>query len=175
MLLRMRVLPPFRRLPELPGRRLGALLLPLLPVLLLALGPGCASAKYNRAWKRYEAPAESHPFEGRWEGGWRSEWNGHDGGLRCIVTREEAGGFLAWFDSTYGIFSFRHKALFTLTEDTAERIRFEGAEDLGSMFGGVYTYDGAITGDDFQAIYSAENGDHGVFTMTRVVPAVAEP
>jgi len=149
--------------------RLSRALLPL----VLACGAGCASARYNRAWKSYEAqesPARTHPFEGRWEGGWRSEWNGHDGGLRCIVTREAEGGFLAWFDSTYGIFSFRHKALFTLTEDTPERIRFEGAEDLGSMFGGVYTYEGVILGDDFRATYSAENGDHGVFSMARVVP-----
>ena len=159
------------RVPALSRRRFGgsrrylrALLLPL----FFALAPACSSAKYNRAWKGYEAPADPHGFEGRWEGGWRSEWNGHDGGLRCIVTRTGTGDFLAWFDSTYGIFSFRHQALFTLTEDTVERIRFEGAEDLGSMFGGVYTYEGAVEEDDFRATYSAENGDHGVFTMTRV-------
>ena len=86
------------------------------------------------------------------------------------MTAQPDGGFLAWFDSTYGIFSFRHKALFLLTEDTPERIRFEGEEDLGAMFGGVYRYEGTIVGDEFEATYQAENDDHGVFSMTRWVP-----
>lgn len=128
---------------------------------------GCASARYERAWREHARPAASHPFEGRWEGSWRSEWNGHDGGLRCIVTRTENNAFLAWFDSTYGIFSFRHKAVFTLGAPSAAWIRFGGEEDLG-VFGGVYRYDGIIAGEAFEAIYIAENGDHGVFVMRRV-------
>ncbi len=143
---------------------------------LLLLGlTGCESARYNRTWNRFEPNATPHAFEGRWKGTWESDWNGHDGGLRCIVTAQEDGGFLAWFDSTYGIFSFRHKALFTLIEETAERIRFRGEEDLGSMFGGVYRYEGSVAADDFEATFQAENGDHGVFTMERVLPTPPTP
>ena len=134
---------------------------------LVALACGCSSFRYERAWNDYTAPEDPHLFEGRWSGTWRSERNEHAGGLRCIVTAHPDGGFLAWFDSTYGIFSFRHKALFVLTEDGPERIRFAGEEDLG-LFGGVYRYEGSVEGDRFDATYRAENEDQGVFTMTRV-------
>lgn len=129
---------------------------------------GCGTFKYNRAWSRFEAVPESSHFEGRWKGEWESAWNGHSGKLRCMVSFEEENRYLAWFHSTYGVFSFRHEVIFTLTEESDCQLQFEGEEDLGKMFGGVYRYRGTVSGDAFRATYAADNGDHGVFDMTRV-------
>lgn len=133
------------------------------------LGSSCGTFRYNRAWSNYEAPStQASVFEGRWRGTWLSEDNGHKGGLRCIVTPEES-GYRAWFRATYGIFSFQYKALYTLIEQSANHVRFEGEEDLGALFGGLYQYEGEIRGDEFHARYQAANGDHGVFEMVRVL------
>ncbi|MAB80362.1 MAG: hypothetical protein CMJ89_13495 [Planctomycetes bacterium] len=135
---------------------------------LLLFLSGCGTFKYNRAWSRFEAAPQSAGFEGRWKGEWKSDWNGHSGKLRCMVSLEEENRYLAWFHSTYGIFSFRHKVIFTLTEESDDQLQFEGEEDLGKMVGGVYRYRGTVSGDAFGATYAADNGDHGVFDMTRV-------
>jgi hypothetical protein len=47
-------------------------------------------------------------------------------------------------------------------------LSFEGEQDLGKMAGGVYRYEGTVVEDTFQAIFRAENGDHGVMAMSRV-------
>lgn len=146
------------------------MLLRALLLVLVTTTSSCGTFFYNRAWRAYEPAAESDPMEGRWKGEWRSEWNGHSGGLRCMMTREREGAYLARFHSTYGwFFFFRHETEFVVTGEEGGALLFEGSEDLGSMVGGVYTYEGSVAGDDFEATFSAENGDHGTFTMTRVV------
>lgn len=141
--------------------------------LLLVFGAtSCGTLAYDRAWDSHVTDDPQDPMQGRWRGRWSSEWNGHSGGLRCLMTREEEGRYLARFHSTYGwLLSFRHETIFVVTGEEQGALRFEGSEDLGSLVGGVYTYAGRVAGDDFEATYSAENGDHGVFTLTRVPDA----
>lgn len=130
----------------------------------------CGTLAYNRAWERFEPVGQGDPMEGRWKGEWRSEENGHSGGLRCMMTREADGAYHARFHSTYAwIFSFRHDTRFHVVGEAEEGgLRFEGAEDLGKTFGGVYRYEGTVAESAFHARYEAENGDHGVFEMRRV-------
>ena len=138
-------------------------------LLLVAMTSSCGTMVYNRAWRAFEPAAENAPMEGRWAGEWRSEWNGHSGGLRCMLTLEGEDTYLARFHSTYGwFFFFRHETEFVVTGQQQGTLSFEGSEDLGSLVGGVYTYAGRVTGDVFEATFAAENGDHGVFSMTRV-------
>ena len=140
-------------------------ILPLLVVLVL--GSGCGTLKYNRAWKAFAGSGETHGLEGRWQGGWESQWNGHSGGLRCMMTRQDEAHYRGWFHSTYAFFlSFQHTTDFTVEVEDGT-YRFRGEQDLGEMAGGVYRYEGTVTGDSFQATYEAENGDHGVFEMQR--------
>ena len=141
-----------------------------LPCLLLLLAaPSCGTMSYNQAWDDFSEEEEPGGMVGRWQGTWVSEWNGHDGGLRCMLTSAEEDAFLARFHSTYGWFlSFRHEALFHVVNDEGGALRFEGEEDLGALFGGLYRYSGTVTGDRFEAHYEAENGDHGTFSMERV-------
>ena len=150
---------------ESPRRFLRGLL--LAAVLLPA--PSCGTFFYNRAWERFEPTGTGGALEGRWEGGWRSEWNGHSGGLRGLMTHEGGDAYLASFHSTYArVLFFRHETLFRVTEESDGTQRFEGAQDLGQLVGGVYRYEGRVAGDAFEAHFEADNGDHGIFEMRRV-------
>lgn len=135
---------------------------------VLMLCTSCGTLRFNHAWHRVKESESAHAFEGRWTGTWKSEFNGHAGGLRCIVSAEDDGRFLAWFHSTYsGFLTFQYKTHFAVTDEEG-RIHFRGEQDLGSLVGGVYQYEGTVEGDQFRATFRAENNDHGVFEMERV-------
>jgi hypothetical protein len=138
-------------------------------LLLLLLAPGCGAIRFRNAWSGFAAETPRTGMEGRWKGGWRSEENGHSGGLRCVMTREDEEHYRAWFYSTYArILFFQYQTVFTVVGEEDGTLAFEGREDLGKAVGGVYTYEGTVRGDAFEATFRAENGDHGVFEMTRV-------
>jgi hypothetical protein len=143
-------------------------------VVLATLVAGCGAVRFQRAWSGYEPAANVTaltPLEGRWRGEWRSAFNGHSGGLRCLLTSAEADPdrVRAWFYSTYArILFFQYQTDLAVTRAADGRLHFEGEQDLGDAVGGVYRYDGVVDGDRFHAHFRAENGDHGVFEMTRV-------
>lgn len=147
-------------------------LLPLLASLLAS----CGSVRFERAWDRAAAPVAARPapageapLRERWEGEWRSDWNGHAGGLRCLMWRVDEHHVHAWFLSTYArILSFEHDTLFHLEPRGDGSFTLSGSQDLGELVGGVYTYSGQLDASSFHADYAAENGDHGVFELRRV-------
>jgi hypothetical protein len=156
-----------------PPTRLGLVALLTLGVIFLC--SGCGTYRFNRAWNDAESDGNTEGVEARWEGDWRSDFNGHSGGLRCITSETDDGRLLVWFHSTYaGIFTFQYKTLFTITE-TDDRVDFVGEQDLGWLAGGLYQYEGTVEGDCFRATYRAENDDHGVFEMKRVESGESDP
>lgn len=144
----------------------------LLAAALALLATGCGALRFQHAWSSFE-PAATGPDElgvaGRWRGEWRSERDGHSGGLRCLMTRRDAERYRAWFYSTYaGILFFQYETELSVTAREPGLVRFAGEQDLGAAVGGVYRYEGTVAGDRFTATYRAENGDHGVFVLRRV-------
>lgn len=105
-------------------------------------------------------------MEGRWEGHWLSDVNGHNGKLLCIVSRQETGDYSAWFKATYKkVLKFSYTVpLIVDPLDTGWK--FSGHEDLGKLAGGVYHYEGTATATNFHSTYRSKY-DHGVFEMTR--------
>ena len=138
-------------------------------VLLVMCVSGCS--RFHGAWKRAaEAPAPTSGLEGRWEGVWVSDHNGHHGRLRCLVTHQSNGVYQAWFHAKFQkIFSFAYKVPIQV-EATADGYRFHGQEDLGTMAGGLYTYDGSVEGTNFFSTYKAKY-DYGTFRMGRPAPS----
>ncbi len=138
--------------------------------LLLAVGlcslTGCA---FNREWEMassYSYP--EHELAGCWEGTWQSDYNGHHGGLRAIVTKEGDGCYNARFHATYAtVIPFQFEMPLLVTDD-GHIYQFSGEQDLGWLAGGNYVYTGTATPTNFEAHYEAENCDHGTFTMTKV-------
>ncbi|MCZ6835030.1 MAG: hypothetical protein O7G85_04580 [Planctomycetota bacterium] len=159
----------------------------LLFVFLGGLGLGGCST-FNRDWNALEQPPELPPelghesaslqtpdeqpvqpdgIEGRWEGTWSSEANGHHGGLRCIISRDDQETLIARYHATYGwCFTFEYSMPMEVDE-SGETIRFSAQADLGWLAGGQYEYEGTIIGDAFSSTYECKR-DHGIFEMKRV-------
>lgn len=139
----------------------------MLSTLLLT---GCYESRWSDAGKQ-TIPEGS--IAGRWEGTWKSDSNGHDGGLRCIISEVTHDSFKADFHATYGwIFSFGYSATMKITAGTTlpasgpAYVYFKGDEDIGWLAGGVYQYDGKVGPTIFFCNYKS-GGDHGVFQLSR--------
>ena len=143
-------------------------------VLLVGLafgGTGCSS--FNRDWKAASEFAHRDSMEGRWEGKWRSEVNGHTDRLRCIVSRTTNDIYRARFQAKYrAVFRITFGYTVPLTverQQPGDGVRFEGSANLGALAGGRYTYQGHATATKFISTYSCKY-DHGLFEMTRPPP-----
>ncbi|QOV91539.1 hypothetical protein [Humisphaera borealis] len=139
-------------------------------LLLLPLIVGCYECRWSAAGKE-AIPAGS--IAGRWEGTWKSDANGHNGGLRCIISDVTPDSFKADFRATYGwFFSFGYAATMTITagESTPASgpayIYFKGEQDIGWLAGGVYQYDGKVGPTAFFCNYTSKD-DKGVFQLSR--------
>src|ERR1700743_1983965 len=59
-------------------------------------------AEFHRRWKQSAAMRLAPGgLEGRWEGEWISEANGHRGALKCLLTRKPEGDYEAMFHAVY--------------------------------------------------------------------------
>ncbi len=136
--------------------------LPCIVGLLLLLS-GCST--FERDWEA-AASTPADPVLGRWEGTWLSAVNGHKGGLRCLISKDEQGKTQARYRATYACcFSFEYTVeMHVRAEGTVHH--FEGLADLGWLAGGEYHYEGKITPAGSESTYSSES-DNGTFRMDR--------
>jgi len=105
-------------------------------------------------------------IEGRWEGKWLSDVNGHTGQLRCLLFRETDSRYQARFRATYWkVFRFSY-AVSLQFEQQETNWQFTGDEDLGKLAGGIYHYDGQVTRTNFFSTYWSKY-DHGTFQLRR--------
>ena len=133
--------------------------------LLAVLFCGCSS--FNRAWNQAaRTPVPPGSIEGRWEGRWLSAANGHDGRLRCLITKDSEETYQARFRATYKkLLHFGYTVPLQVTRSNGVW-SFRGEADLGSMAGGVYHYEGSATPEHFHSTYDSKY-DRGDFEMKR--------
>lgn len=133
---------------------------------------GCST--FERDWNAVAELASTHAtadagITGRWRGIWRSDANGHHGGLRCIITTTDDGGLHARYHATYArVLTFEYDMPMTVEHDGATS-RFAADADLGWLAGGRYEYVGTVVGDAFHATYESAK-DHGIFKLRRAQP-----
>lgn len=143
-------------------QRAGALCAVFLALLL------CGCSSFNREWRRAAGkPAPANALEGRWEGRWLSDVNGHTGNLRCLITRVDDAHCRARFRATY-----RQVLRFSYTVPLAvqphyDGWEFSGEENLGWLAGGVYYYEGRANATNFFSTYHCKY-DHGTFELHRL-------
>ena len=132
---------------------------------LVVCGTGCST--FNRDWHAAGArSAAPNSLEGRWDGEWHSDANGHHGKLRCLLTRMGDGEYRARFHATFsGIFRVNYTVVLTVVEKAPES-ELRGEARLGWWRGGTYHYDGRVTAGSFFAKYACAY-DHGTFEMKR--------
>ena len=138
-------------------------------ILSVAILGGCST--FDRDWEAMvQSDAGETGLEGLWDGTWLSDASRHTGGLRCILSKDEEGTLQTRYHATWGCcFTFEYTVPVAATHD-GDTSRFHGEADLGWFAGGLYKYDGHVTGDRFSSTYSCKR-DHGTFQMTRVVGA----
>ena len=137
-----------------------------LACMTLFIAAGCSS--FDRDWKQ-AAGQEFEGMEGRWTGRWHSDYNQHNGVLRCLVTKKEDSTYFTRFHAKYkwGLLtiSYPYDMEMTITQNGA-KYEFTGEADLGNLAGGVYQYDGTGTTNRIDINYRADK-DHGTFKLER--------
>jgi hypothetical protein len=142
---------------------------------------GCASS-FERDWKvatQGQRPGrKGDPFSGTWNGEWTSEKHRMPSGkaaggrLRCIFTKQDEQHYRAKFCANWLTFATSYEVAFG-TQRKGGVLTFQGQQDLGAIYGGVYRYDGRVTKAHFRAAFASQY-DHGRFEMTRWEPHVRE-
>ncbi len=129
----------------------------------------CGCSTFNRDWKgAAHEPQSQNSAEGRWDGKWISESNGHHGALRCLMSREDDSHYQARFHATWGgVFHFNYTARFEMQPHDIGW-EFNGEADLGKL-GGVYYYEGRATTTNMVSTYQSKY-DHGTFDLKRPKP-----
>lgn len=129
---------------------------------------GCST--FDRDFKLARSAGESSDaMAGAWTGAWLSDYNGHGGKLRAIITQsaEEPDDYEARYHAVFfGFLTYEYTTLLHTKKGAAGKTVFEGAEDLGYAKEGVYHYEGHTDGRSFFSTYKA-NVDHGTYTMER--------
>ena len=128
---------------------------------------GCCS--FERDWRScQDFSYSSDDIAGCWEGNWHSDWNGHEGNLRAIITKQGDDLYHARFKAVFAyIIPYSFDIPLSVSQD-GDVALFQSEADLGFLAGGVYRYSGTATSSEFSASYDADSGDHGTFTMQRL-------
>ena len=134
----------------------------------LFLLTGCCS--FERDWRAcscYVGPANE--MAGCWKGRWHSDKNGHNGTLRAIITKRGENQYHARFKATFSwVLPYKFDIPLTVREEGGVHI-FDSQVNLGTLAGGEFSYSGCTDTHDFAASYCASGGDHGTFTMQRIL------
>lgn len=132
------------------------------PILALALLCGCSH--FDQEWQAAGARPQTG-IEGRWQGKWVSEVDGHSGAIRCAIRRNGPNTYLASFDGSFWkVFRFSYDA--PLHGQTFQgQAELAGEQFLGPPEGTV-RYVGHAGNDLFFLSYYAQF-DGGYFIMRR--------
>ena len=124
---------------------------------------GCGCSNIDRQWDA--APDHPNGIEGRWQGVWKSQQDGHAGALRCVIRQSGPELYDCLFNATYGgVFRFTYEARLS-GRRVGEQVYLSGDQDLGWPVGS-YHYAGSATPFEFFCAYHARD-DHGYFAMAR--------
>jgi hypothetical protein len=125
-------------------------------------------SQFERAWHAYQSAANpGQTIQGRWQGEWVSEANGHRGELKCLLSRIGADQLEAVFLARFGGFLRVGYGVRLSATANGEGFRLKGESDLGTLAGGVYQYEGEVGPTEFTCRYRCKY-DHGRFDLKRV-------
>jgi HEAT repeat protein len=123
------------------------------------------ASDFKRRWNEdAPLPSAANGLQGRWQGEWISEVNGHRGALRCMLARGEAGDYKAAFHAVYARIL---RVCYTVPlhgQWSEGKLKLEGGADLGPLAGGIYNYKGDANEMEFVCVYHCKY-DHGTFRM----------
>ena len=131
----------------------------------------CGCSRFNHEWRQAaHQRTPTNDITGRWEGHWQSHVNGHHNKLRCLITKVDESNYNAKFYADYKKWLTVHFGYTVRLKTAADTngVTFKGAEDLGWLAGGLYTYVGQADPTNFSSTYDSKY-DRGTFQMKRPV------
>lgn len=132
--------------------------------------PACTGIP--RGWSQAKSARPQDAATGAWLGTWRSEVNGHHGGLRAVVEP---------LPGQPDTLRFRYRASWmrilcagftvdcAVTRQRDGSLRVTGVKDLGRAFGGTFEHSGTIREGCLSARYAAAI-DRGTMELRRLNP-----
>jgi hypothetical protein len=139
--------------------------------------PSCLSyhARFDKA---VAAAAGVHQDPtGAWKGTWKSNWNGHQGPLWCIVTEtpDKPGSYDFRYRAGWGVIQFGNYVHAAAVDKTPEgTFLVKGKMELPKLVG-THSLEGIVTKDAFDASYKSDKGDHGTMILRRPPGVKAAP
>jgi hypothetical protein len=112
-------------------------------------------------------PSAANGLQGRWEGEWTSEANGHRGALRCVLSTSTSGEYEATFHAVY---CHALRVCYSVPlhgQLNGGKLSLDGETDLGRLAGSVYSYKGEADDKQFNCAYRCKY-DHGTFHLKPV-------
>lgn len=144
--------------------------------MLVAAGATClflvGCTNFKEQWKKATAEAAKRKgnyadLTGPWEGTWKSDVNGHNGKLRCLITKLENGQYeFHYWAQWQKVLSGSFRENYEVVDKKDGSFTFSGEKDLGKM-GGKFSHQGVATATSFEASYRSELGDNGIFKLER--------
>lgn len=132
---------------------------------LAALTTNCPN--FKQAWRTADEQSRSGgALEGRWEGEWVSQGNGHRGALRCVLVQLDNTRYRATFHARYARLLRVCYSVELSARPAGQGVALKGEADLGRLAGGVYTYEGQADGGQLQCSYGCRY-DHGTFSLAK--------
>lgn len=123
----------------------------------------CGCSNIDQQWQA--APEHPKGIEGRWEGVWKSQQDGHSGPLRCVIRQAGPETYDCLFNATFwGIFRATFEAKL-IGRSVGEQVYLMGDQDLGWPMG-LYHYACSANPTQFYCAYHAKD-DHGYFALGR--------
>jgi len=116
--------------------------------------------------RRWDHPPPDRGLEGRWQGEWISEANGHRGALKCLLTKTAPEKYEAAFHAVYAGFLRVAYVVELHGRQSGAALQLEGEADLGRLAGGIYHYKGEAAESAFNCTYRCAY-DHGTFHLSR--------
>ncbi len=125
------------------------------------------ASHFHREWFERKADhSAKESIQGRWQGEWLSDANGHHGQVKGILAELAPGQYKASFYATYAKFLRVCYSVTLNANDDGGRTKLKCDADLGQLAGGIYYYEGEATPTDFKCEYRCQY-DHGTFQMKR--------
>lgn len=134
---------------------------------LLAIA-GLASLAVCGQASTARAQCAANSLAGCWPcGSWQSYCTGHNGKLRATIVQCDATHFECFFSGNFAkVVPFRYSVVLTVTGQKDGVVYFGGQKEMCNLLGGVYTFSGYATGNQFKAGYVSSK-DRGEFVLSR--------
>jgi hypothetical protein len=137
-----------------------------LPLLFVSCVPGTYMRDFAKEVATQPKPPTS--VDGAWAGEWKSEVNGHEGPLWCMVhpSKEQPGHFDFRYRAGWGLVHFGdYVHTIAAVPDKAGNLPLEGKMALPAGMG-VYSVKGELTPTEFKATYKSK-ADRGTMVLAR--------